>query len=398
MNAEARPQLPYNGKMLRWAREWRGKSLEEAAEKLNVQPARIALWEAGDADDKPTVRQARNLADFYGRSFLEFFYDDPPDIKESELIPDFRVDAYAADPRENREILEIQHWAEAQRLNAIELFEDIGEDPPSFPADLIASIDDDVEEAAITTRKTLDFTIDRQKRLTGEEQRNLPSLLRSRMEKAGVLVLRRNSLSRWGVSGFCVATFPLPIVVYSAEAPGRQAFTLMHEFGHVILRQSAISGADVSREGSTFDRKVERWCNRFASAFLIPKAALLELRRLPDRPAASIDDVTLSTLARVFRVSQHAMLIRLVNIGYVDGDYYWAIMLPRFRAQEKAWKGGGRSPYWASRVVNNLGSMYTGLVLEAWGTGRIPFHQAADYFGLKNPVHLADIRQEFGGA
>ena len=84
--------------------------------------------------------------------------------------------------------------------------------------------------------------------------------------------------------------------------------------------------------------------------------------------------------------------------GYVDAEYYWSVKLPLFRAQEAAWKRGGRSKYWASRVVNTLGTLYTGLVLEAWGTNRIPFHQAADYFGLKNPSHLNSIKQEFGGA
>lgn len=398
MNAESPLRLPYNGEMLRWAREWRGRSAEEAAQKLSLGPERILAWEGGDPDDVPTVRQARVLADFYGREFLEFFYDAPPEIRESGLIPDFRIDAYAANPHENREILAIQHWAEAQRLNALELFVDIGEDPPAFPTDLIATIDDDAETAAIATRKALSFTIEQQKRMTGDEQRNLPSLLRERMEKAGVLVLRRNDLSEWGVSGFCIAAFPLPIIAYSAESPPRQAFTLIHEFGHVVLRQSAISGTETAREACTYDRKVERWCNRFASAFLIPEAALAELRPRPARPAPQMDDVTLHAVARVFRVSEHAMLIRLVNLGYVEDEYYWTVKLPQFLARERAWKGGGRSAYWASRIVNSLGNLYTGLVLEAWGTGRIPFHHAADYFGLKNPAHLSAIRQEFGGA
>ncbi len=399
MTAESPQKLPYNGDMLRWAREWRGKSAEEAARRSGVTAERIVAWEGRDDADFPTVRQARDLAEFYGREFLEFFYDRPPRIEQSGLIPDFRIHRDAADPHTNREILEIQHWAEAQRLNALELYEEIGEPPLEFPANLVGTIDDDVEPLAIAAREALSFTIEQQKRLTAEEQRRLPSQLRDRMERIGILVFRRNELTDFGVSGLCIIASPLPIIVYGTEAPGRTAFTLMHEFAHVVLRQSAISGHDIPRKAnSSREKKVEQWCNRFASAFLVPKAALEELRGPPPaQPATSIDDHTLAILAKVFRVSSHAMLLRLVQVGYVDAEFYWSVKLPLFRAQEASWKRGGRSKYWASRVVSALGNLYSGLVLEAWATNRIPFHQAADYFGLKNPAHLNSIRQEFGG-
>ena len=398
MNAETALHLPFNGAMMAWAREWRGRTIEEAAERISVEPDRIRQWEAGAGDNQPTVRQARRLATFYDRAFLEFFYDHPPTIEESGLVPDFRVTRDSADPHENREILAIQHWAEAQRLNALDLLESLGDQSPTFPDTLSASVNDDVEEVSVAVREAFAFPIEQQRHMTSEERVRLPDLLRERMERVGVLVLRRNDLSDFGVSGLCVVTFPLPIVVFATEAPGRQAFTLMHEFAHVVLRQSAISGPDFSRTDATYDRKVERWCNRFASAFLIPAAALAQLRPVPTRPSPEIDDATLNAVARSFRVSAHAMLIRLVQLRYVDEDYYWSVKLPQFRKEEQAWKAGGRTRYWASRVVNSLGNLYTGLVLEAWGTGRIPFHQAVEYMGLPSPSHLGVIRQEFGGA
>jgi len=398
MNAEVSPQLPYNSAMLRWAREWRGRTLEEAATRVGVPVERLAAWEEQDSEDRPTVRQARELAAFYDRAFLEFFYDEPPEIAESGLVPDFRVAHDAPDPHENREILAVQHWAEAQRLNALDLYESLGDSVPTFPDVLQATLDHDVEAVAVAARKAFEFPIEQQQRMTAEERKRLPDLLRERMEQVGVLVLRKNELAHFGVSGLCIVSFPLPIIMYAAEAPSRQAFTLMHEFGHVILRQSAISGPEFSRSAATYGRKVERWCNRFASAFLIPKDALLELRPLPANPASSIDDPTLDAVARSFRVSAHAMLIRLVQLGYVEEDYYWSVKLPQFRREEQEWKARGRSRYWASRVVNSLGNLYTGLVLEAWGTGRIQFHQAVEYMGLPNPSHLGTIREEFGGA
>lgn len=396
MGAESTLQLPYNGEMLKWARNWRGRSSEEAAERIKVKPEKIAAWESGDA--VPSVRQARMLADYYGRAFLEFFYEQAPKIVESKLIPDFRLHSGAADPQQNREILEIQHWAEAQRQNAIELFVDLEESPPVFPSSLTAALSDDVEHVAERTRSIFEFSIEQQMKMPASKLQDFPKFLRAKMDATGVLVLRRNELSAFEVRGFCIAEFPLPVIVYSGEAPSAQAFTLVHEFAHIILGQSAISGAVQSPDGNSHDRKVERWCNRFASAFLIPKSKLIELRHMPARPAPSIEDVVLETLARTFRVSPHAMLVRLVQTGYVDSHYYWSVKLPQFQEEARKWKSsGGRAKYWASREVSKLGNLYTGLVLEAWGTGRIPYHHAAEYMGLKNPAHLADIRREFGG-
>lgn len=397
MNAATALQLPYNGAMMEWARNWRGRTLEEAADKLNVRPDRIRAWELGD--EKPTVAMARKLADFYGRAFMEFFYDEKPDIVESGLVPDYRLHKGVDDPRANREILAVQRWAELQRVNAIDLYDDIQESPPSFPAGLTGSINDDVEGFAETAREALSFSFAAQRAMKYKDAQDLPNMLRASMEDIGVLVLRENSLVKYGVSGLTIVQFPLPIVVYAAEAPARSAFTLMHEFAHIVLRESAISGLERERGGVSRERKVERWCDKFAAAFLTPKSALEDLRGPPpSKPADAIDDVTLAAIARHFKVSLHAMLIRLVDLHYVNADYYWRIKRPQFLAEERKWKSGGIAKIWASRIWNQLGHTYTGLVLEALGTGKIQAHQAQTFLGISNPVHLTTIRQEFGGA
>lgn len=397
MNAETAPYLPFNGNMLRWAREWRGRSIDETAVKLKVSPQQIMAWE-NDPDVKPTVRQARALANFYGRAFMEFFYDEAPEIVEPTLIPDYRLHRGAVDPSQNREILEIQRWAEMQRINALELYADVGETPFRFPDDLVATLNDDVEAVAVSARVALDFSFAAQKNLSYEDRQNLPEFLRNRMERIGVLVMRENKLTNFGVSGLCIVQFPLPIIVFASEVPARSAFTLMHEFAHIIIRESAISGGDKSSGGTGHDRRVERWCDKFAAAFLVPKAELEALRPKPARPAPEIDDVVLATLAKAFRVSQHAMIIRLVDLHYVHRDYYWNVKRPQFLADEAKWNNKGIPKVWVSRIWNKVGNLYTGLVLEALGTGKIQSHQAQSFFGIKNPSHLTAIRQEFGGS
>lgn len=396
MNAETALQLPFNGAMMEWARNWRGRTVDDAANKIGVSSDCIRAWERGD--EKPTVKMARRLADFYGRSFMEFFYDAPPEIRESGLIPDYRVHKDASDPRGDREVLEIQRWAELQRVNALDLYEDIQEDIPAFPTALKASLGEDVEVYAEAAREALSFTFAKQRAMKYKDRQDLPTTLRARMEEIGVLVLRENALSKFGVSGMTIVQFPLPIIVYATEAPARSVFTLMHEFAHIVLRESAISGPERERGGASRERRVERWCDKFAAAFLMPKSELEELRGSPPaKPLAAIDDPTLAAIAKHFKVSQHAMLIRLVDLQYVSADFYWGVKRPQFLAEERLWKNKGRAQIWASRIWNQLGHTYTGLVLEALGTGKIQAHQAQAFLGIRNPVHLATIRQEFGG-
>src|SRR5690242_16976058 len=93
-------QIPYNPAMLRWARLWGGKSLDEVAAKIHKKPEEIAEWETPNTQSAPTVRQARVLAEFYERPFLEFFLPEPPDLPSPELVPDFRMHAGAIPPSE----------------------------------------------------------------------------------------------------------------------------------------------------------------------------------------------------------------------------------------------------------------------------------------------------------
>ncbi len=89
------------------------------------------------------------------------------------------------------------------------------------------------------------------------------------------------------------------------------------------------------------------------------------------------------------------MLIRLVNLGYVDADYYWLVKREQFIAAEGAYSSGGRSKYYGSRYRSACGDLYTGLVLEAWNVGRVTNHNAGEFMGIKNLVHLEAIRDNF---
>jgi len=393
MNAVARhrSEIPYNHEVFRWARERLEYALELAAKKTNVSVDRVEEWESGDKS--PTVIQARKLAALYDRPFLEFFSKTIPNVPETELVPDFRFQR-GVNSAENIALREIQTWAEEQRLNALDLLQLIGEEAPTFPTEFYSGVHDDVEEVAKKVRAGLNFDIGVQRSMKSKDRGTLPGILRQMIESCGVLVLKQSGIRKLRARGICLYAEPLPVIIFGSEAPSGQAFTLVHEFAHILLKTSAISGAPRFGNGSP-SKKVEGWCNRFAAAFLMPIENIAADMGAIDEPMSAISDDRLRLLANRYAVSQHAMLIRLVNLRYVHPLYYWRVKRPGFIAQEEEYKGGGRSAYYGTRYRNSRGDLYTGLVLEAWNGGRITNHNAAEFMGIKNLTHLNDIRDNF---
>ncbi len=391
-SARKKEPIPFNAEVLKWAREWRGRSVEEVASKLKQPAQRIRDWEDKESEAAPTVTQARSLADFYERPFLEFFRSAPPPVKEPELVPDLRRprDAKRLNAEQERDLKSIQSWAEAQRENAIDLYGEIGEELPSLPAELHALTQDDPDSVAQRVRDTLHFEISEQTALRSK-QHLLPTVLRNKFGGAGILTFRRNELKKLGIRGICIFADPLPVIIYGNESPSAQAFTIAHELAHIVLGDSGIIGPVRKNSSPT-----EKWCDQFAASFLMPKKVMREVvGAMPNTPADEISDSELSRFARHFSVSRHAMLIRLVHLRYVKESFYWN-KKSQFDTEEAHFKQFGRAEYYGTRYLNTLGDLYTGLVLQAWTSGRITNHNAAEFMGIKNFTHLNDIREHFG--
>lgn len=394
--AAKKEKPPYNPAMLRWAREHRGQSIEEVAHRLKQKPERITAWE--EAREVPTVNQARALASLYNRAFIEFFLKEPLQRPDPAMVPDFRTHRGVEVDADQRALKDIQSWAEAQRANALDLFQELGEEPPVFPEHLVANVTTRVDDIAAEARKAMDFTIEAQLALTAQQKILLPNILRHRLEQIGILTLKNTALGDLRARGMCLVQFPLPTVIFGNEAPSAQAFTLVHELGHVILRQSGII-APLAHANDGGKTHTEAWCDQFAASFLMPREIIFGLLGgMPPLRLDSISDERLSSLANALRVSPHAMLIRLVHLGYVDRRYYWDVKKPEFDQADANFRSFGRAPYYGTRYKNAQGDLYTSLVIEAWASGRITNHNAAQYMGIKNLQHLYDIRDHFGVA
>jgi Zn-dependent peptidase ImmA (M78 family)/DNA-binding XRE family transcriptional regulator len=391
--AQVRRDVPFNKTVLKWARERRGRSYEQAAHSAGVTPEKIIEWERIEGTARPTVRQARLLASDYDRPFLEFFSREIPELIEPRLVPDFRLYYDAPRPDEGRGLVELQSWAESLRLNALDLLEILGDQTPRFPNELYASTKTSPSDAARRTKEFMKFAGSEHIGLKSSERDSVPKKLRTKIENLGILVFKKSSLKEFHARGMCIFSEVFPVILFGSESPSAQAFTLVHELAHIVLKQSGISGPPPDRLLSS---KNEQWCNEFAAAFLIPEDMLAGAIGASPNAAPAIEDGRLASLAAQFAVSRHAMLIRLVKLGYVQPDFYWQVKRPQFIQEEEEYKAEGRSAYYGSRYRNACGDLYTGLVLEAWETGKITNHNAGEFMGITNLSHLDDIRNNFG--
>ncbi|HLL27055.1 MAG TPA: XRE family transcriptional regulator [Xanthobacteraceae bacterium] len=389
MAASSAKRLTVNPEMLAWAREWRGISAEEAATEVGQTVERYLRWET-ERGDGPTVVQARKLAELFDRSILEFFRETKPVIPEPAKVPDFRMHKGAPDPLEEREIKIIQMWLESRRANAIELAKELDVDIPTIPEQIFSSLRENPEVAALRARELVDFKVTDQTGLSSNEQYRLPDILRRKLEAIGILTIRRSGLRKFGMRGMCVVKFPLPVILFASETVTAQVFTIGHELAHIVLKQSGVSGPRHKDAGD-----VEDWCDRFSSAFLMPQESVLAIAgKPPSVPASEISDEQLKHYASAFRVSPHAMLIRLVHLHYVDADFYWSVKKPEFDEEDKK-PQYGKPKFYGRRFQSSMGDLYTSLVIGAWSSGKITNHNAAEYMGVKNFSHLHDIRANF---
>jgi Zn-dependent peptidase ImmA (M78 family) len=126
------------------------------------------------------------------------------------------------------------------------------------------------------------------------------------------------------VSGVLItSTSGANVVVQAADHTNRQRFTIAHEIGHYRLKHQfdgehvhVDRGNFISRRDSTsstgLDPK-EIEANQFAASLLMPPDLLK--KEVEDLGVPQLLDNHVAHLAKQFKVSEHAMTIRLTRLG-----------------------------------------------------------------------------------
>ena len=368
--------------VLRWAREHAQWGVAEAADALGIPEQELATIEDGEEPlDASLFRAMQRL---YRLSESALLLPAPP--ASAPVMPSFR--AGAAQGQRSRETAEAIRAARELQLNLSDLAED---QPELFPLPAIepATQDDDAYAGGERARGAVGPPVATQKRWAGEEapEGALFGRWRREFQRRGVLVLVF-SMPWEDCRGFSLTDSGLvpTIVVNSQDKPRARLFTMAHELGHLSLGKPGI--CDVRPASARIP--VERWCNQFAAAFLMPEGEVRgEVHRL--YPQLSSDDWTprrVSRVASVFGVSQFAAAIRLgeLNISDVierEGDRFWRndrrrVQLERPRPADER----GHTPRPAARL-RQIGAETLDTLLTARSGGALTSSETADLLDLR---------------
>ena len=361
-------EVPVTPSVLRWAIQESGYDLDHIAHELDVPQAVLQQWLSGDT--KPTLTHARKLASKLHRPFAAFLLPSPPEGRP--LAVEFRHPS-----QDNRELnpSERRHLRRAARFQEILswLARELEIARPKTPA---ATINDDPVSVANAMRAVLGIsTTDQKKWLT-------PSVAfdewRAALEHAGHLIFLF-SMGKDSCNGFSLWDDLAPVVaVNTAWNEPARIFTLFHEMAHLITRTS--SACESIYITSKTD-PVERWCERFAAALVMPtKDFESTLREFGWSYGDHITDLSLAKkVAALYKVSLRAAVIRLIELNVATWDLYGQI--PPISDSKKPGGGGtGRSR--TQIREDQFGDRATSLLLAAVEGDVLNRSQAVDLLDI----------------
>ena len=300
-----------NPRILTWARETAGLSIEDAAAKLGLTNSPKAsaagkLEKLESGDEKPTRLQLMKIASTYRRPLTAFYMAAPP--MTASRGEDFRTLPGPVAPQETATLDALLRDIRARHDMLRSILED-EEDALRLPFVGSIKISSGTAVAVTQMKSALGITDDRDLRRGMSTPDQLFAELRRRAEAIGVFVLLAGNLGTFHSNisekvfrGFAIADEVAPLVVINdQDAKAARSFTLIHELAHIFIGSSGISGAPVVGEPRTPLSQVERFCNDVAGEFLLPTAALPNTGRLTD---VAVVVVQVSTIADAWKVSE----------------------------------------------------------------------------------------------
>ncbi|AWL92632.2 XRE family transcriptional regulator [Bradyrhizobium ottawaense] len=373
--------------LVTWARETAGFSLAEAADRLDIDQAKLTDWEDPDREESPSIPQLRKMAALFKRPLAVFYLPEPP--SRFEVMRDLRR-LPGTGLRHLSPALQLEIRAATERRElALELAADLDQEFPKFT--LQADISEDPELVGQRVRDALGVTDDLQIHWRDADGRTGFNAWRSRIEATGTLVFQTTALASEEASGFAIFAGVSPVIsVNRKDALTRRTFSLLHEFAHLMVRVSGVSNLETDERRPPEDQRIEVFCNHVAAAALMPKDALLAQPGVTEQGARSEEwgDAQVSELARRFNVSREAVLRRLLVFDRTTQAFYErkrAQYIAEYRAQQLRQREQAKEikRNMPTETVSHFGKPLVRMLLNNYRQDRMTLSAISGYLGLK---------------
>ncbi len=368
------PAVGINPKLLKWARETSGYSIEQVASALKKKPESIIAWEAGT--ELPTYMQLEKLAyQLYKRPMALFFFPEPPDetqpSKSFRTLPKNEIDEL------NSDTLITLRKARAMQLALYELTDGANTTTKCIFRDVKFGLSDDIRQKATEVREYLQIPLNDQ--LAWKDARQALNKWREATENVGIFVFK-SALKQKEISGFCLLDEKFPIIyLNNSSAQTRQIFSLFHELAHILLGENGVTktGVDYVKSLKGHYKTIEIFCNAFAAEFLVPTEDFIKFKHYD-----FYNDYKVGELADRYNVSLEVILRKALDAHLVDQDHYELKSREWASHANKKSKSCGGGDYYRTKATY-LGAKFINLAFGKYYQRHITREQLADYLNVK---------------
>ena len=352
-----------------WLKESSGWTTDEIAKRLKISSKVVNEFESGDKPLK--MSQIKTLAKAFKRPIAAFMFSKP--LAEKNRPKDYRAITSRNNVFDKKTLLVMR---ETRRLQSIlsELLS--GEDYQNGGKLERRKIAENPEKIALEFRKKLDLTRDKQRRF--RDGYGFFNYLRDAFEEMNVFVFQF-SMPIEDARGFTFAEeLPYTIVVNTKDSIEARIFTLMHEVGHILLRESAIGIPDAGRLSGNEN---EKWCDSFSAFFIVPEEYAKE--EFGAHKGSLTTPNQLKRSSRKFKASKAMLLRRMKDMKYITKSEYDSKMNQYTPKSKEELKSSGIAIPQERKALSELGSGFVSLVAKNFNSQKITFADALDYLSIK---------------
>ncbi|MBI2792262.1 MAG: ImmA/IrrE family metallo-endopeptidase [Gammaproteobacteria bacterium] len=380
------PYVPINPKILKWAREIAGLSIEEVAYRTKYKPKKITDLENGDL--KITLAELKKFRILYKRPSAIFFLNKIP--HDPEIPKDFRgINGLSIRKMLPETLTEIRK-AQYKRNQALELKQKSKDLIMPFKYKVI--LNRDIEDLAQEWRAKWELDLKAQKKL-GNEYKAF-NFWKKAIEDQGVLVFQASFKPLEKLNGLAIYHEKIPIILLNTRnSVHDRIFAMLHEFCHLLLRRSRI-GDMQNYQLSLKHKNIEVFCNAFASACLLSKEDLeSELNKKEYKDEDVLTLKVIDKLSKKFKVKGDIILRRFADMNLISYASFLRYFKEISQKNEKPRSKGIFMVPPDIRAIAYNGRSFTSLIMSSLNAGSLTAVEASAMLNLK-PKHFRKLQQK----